>query len=330
MHTSRIIVPDTHCSRHDAVYVFPTISMTSKSGHTSGPTSDRHQPAVYAAAAFAVLVWAGTAIVTKFVVGRMDPLLVGVLRTVLAALIVAPAAIALGLPLPTGARQWRLLAATGIGGFVAFPIFFTLGLRYTSAAHTGLVLATLPVFTGLFDAIADRRWPRARWFAGASVAMLGEAFLIAFGTGLEGGSASNVILGDILVLAGAASASLGYVCGARLSHSYSSWATTFWGISLAGLLILPALWWVPAAAFGAGTGAWLAVIYLALGSTILAYVAWYWALSRGGISRIGLAQFLQPVLTGLLAALILGEVITLPLGLAAAVILVGIYIAQRR
>lgn len=330
MHTSRIIVLCAHCSRPDAVYVFPAISMTSKSGHTSGAASDRHQPAVYAAAAFAVLVWAGTAIVTKIAVGRMDPLLVGILRTVLAAAIVAPAAFALRLPRPTGAGQWGLLAASGIGGFVLFPIFFSLGLRYTTAGHTGLILATLPVFTGLFNAIADRRWPRSRWFAGAGVAMLGEAFLIAFQAGLGGGSASNVILGDILILAGAASASLGYVCGARLSLRYSSWATTFWGITLAGLLLLPAFWWVPPGAFGAATGAWLAVLYLALGSTIIAYVAWYWALSRGGIARIVLAQFLQPVLTMVLAALILGEVITLPLGLAAAVILAGIFIAQRR
>jgi drug/metabolite transporter (DMT)-like permease len=78
-----------------------------------------------------------------------------------------------------------------------------------------------------------------------------------------------------------------------------------------------------------GTVGWLAVAYLALGSSILGYITWYWALARGGIARIAVLQFAQPVATLVLAALILDEPLRLPLALAGAGIILGIAIAQR-
>ncbi|MGE5202783.1 MAG: EamA family transporter, partial [Acidobacteriota bacterium] len=68
---------------------------------------------------------------------------------------------------------------------------------------------------------------------------------------------------------------------------------------------------------------------LALGSTILGYVCWYWALQRGGIARIGATQFAQPVIALLLAVTVLGEPLTLPLALAALLVVAGVAIAQR-
>ncbi|MEE8202121.1 MAG: EamA family transporter, partial [Alphaproteobacteria bacterium] len=57
---------------------------------------------------------------------------------------------------------------------------------------------------------------------------------------------------------------------------------------------------------------------------------WYWALGRGGIARIGITQFAQPVVSLALAVAILGEAMTLPLAATAACIVAGIWIAQRR
>jgi drug/metabolite transporter (DMT)-like permease len=80
----------------------------------------------------------------------------------------------------------------------------------------------------------------------------------------------------------------------------------------------------------AGWQAWSAVLYLASITTILGYIGWYWALARGGIARIGTIQFFQPVSGLILAALLLGERMTLPLLAASIVILAGVWIAQRR
>jgi drug/metabolite transporter (DMT)-like permease len=47
--------------------------------------------------------------------------------------------------------------------------------------------------------------------------------------------------------------------------------------------------------------------YLAVGSSLLAFFAWYRALALGGIAKVGQIQLLQPILTMVFAALLLGE-----------------------
>ena len=54
---------------------------------------------------------------------------------------------------------------------------------------------------------------------------------------------------------------------------------------------------------------------------------WYWALGRGGIARVGLIQFLQPVSGVILAALLLHEQISLTFVLASALVLFGVWLA---
>ena len=71
------------------------------------------------------------------------------------------------------------------------------------------------------------------------------------------------------------------------------------------------------------------VVYLALGSTVIAYVSWYWALGRGGIVRMAPIQFAMPVVSLTLAVLLLGETLTLPLVISAAIIISGIIFARR-
>ena len=112
----------------------------------------------------------------------------------------------------------------------------------------------------------------------------------------------------------------------------SSLATTLWGV-LIGTVVLAPL----AVGLFAGGGipqadatSWAAVVFLALVTSILGYVGWYWALDRGGIGRIATLQFLQPVSGFVLAAIVLGEHVTAPIAVGSALIVGGIVIAQRR
>lgn len=285
--------------------------------------------AVGGAALFAVVVWAGTPIATKVAVTAFDPALVAMMRSVGAGLLLLPVAAFGRAPGPAGPTAWVLLIASALGGFVLFPLLFAFGLRLATVGHAALILAPQPIFTGLIGALAERRWPGARWALGCAIALVGEVALIGFRFGLE---AEGTIAGDLLLLAAGFAASLGYVAGSRLSLGIGTWATTLWGNILgAALLVLPLAYrgadvdWS-----SAGIAVWRSVAYLALCSSVLGYVAWYWALAKGGVARVGAAQFGLPVLTLGLAVLLLGERLMLPLGLAGLVILTGIYLAQKR
>ena len=76
-------------------------------------------------------------------------------------------------------------------------------------------------------------------------------------------------------------------------------------------------------------GALWGIAYLAVGVSVTGYVLWYWALARGGIARVGLFQFLQPLIGVLLARALLAEPIAPPVLGAALLILAGVWIAAR-
>jgi drug/metabolite transporter (DMT)-like permease len=281
-------------------------------------------------AALIMVIWGATPVATRLAVADLDPLFVGLLRTVFAGALALPVAIALHQSLPKDGRSWLLLVISGASGFIIFPLLYSFGQRDTSAMHGGMILAALPVFTVSYAALVERRRPAARWILGCIVALAGEGALIAFRVG--SGGTEPTLAGDLLVLLSALLVAAGYVAGARLSQTgYSSLATALWGVTL-GAAVSAVITAVLVAREGwptAGWVSWSAVLYLASITTILGYVGWYWALARGGIARIATIQFFQPVSGLVLAALLLGERMTLPLLAASVVILAGVWIAQR-
>jgi len=299
-------------------------------GSAAAPGWTAAPVAVYAAAAAALVFWSGTAIANKIAVAHIDPSSAGILRSMLAGLVAGGLALALRLPFPRAAGQRGLLLISGIASFAVWPMLMSLGLGRTTASHAALIMALLPAFTGLIAAAFDRAWPRASWWAGVALAAIGAFALIFYRSGgaLLGDGAS--IVGDLVILAGVVTCALGYVCGGKLSPAIGAWATTFWGLALATLATAPTLALLAHRTDWAAVGAagWLAIAYMTVLSSLAGYAAWFWALGRGGIARIGSWQFAMPVTTLAAAAVVLGEAITWPLVLAGLAILAGTALAQ--
>ncbi len=173
-----------------------------------------------------MVVWGGTPVFSKVASEQIDPLLVGVLRTVIAGAVALPLLAVMRTALPDGGRRRGLLAFSGFAAFIAFPLIFTVAQHATSVLHGTLIVATLPVFTSLFGALVERRRVGALWVTGIVVAMLGEALVIAWRVGPTGGA---TLAGDLAVLGSSVVCSAGYVAGARLTQSgYASLPTTLW------------------------------------------------------------------------------------------------------
>ena len=192
-----------------------------------------------------------------------------------------------------------------------------------------MILAILPVLTGAIAMSWDRLKPKASWWLGCAIAFAGEVLLL-YDPDANPGSAS--LGGDLLVWTSTLFASLGYVAGARLQRTgYSAKGTTFWGVGLFALLLIPLAPFVidGAALQVAGSHAWSGLLYQAIGVTIIAYILWYWALGTGSIAQVGLFQFLQPLSGVILAWLILAENLSLIFILASSIIMFGVVLAFR-
>ncbi|MEC8775529.1 MAG: hypothetical protein VXX79_11860, partial [Pseudomonadota bacterium] len=88
---------------------------------------------------------------------------------------------------------------------------------------------------GLFAALTELRMPVRGWWIGSSTAFLGVAFLVGARFGF--GGSDDSLDGDLLCLAAAICGSAGYIAGSRLTSETGTWATTFWGLTIAGLFL---------------------------------------------------------------------------------------------
>ncbi len=280
-------------------------------------------------AVLVMVVWGATPVMTRLALDDLEPLVVATLRTVVAGLLAVPLLAQARLSFPREPEARRLLAISAAAGFVVFPVVYTIGQQRTSGLHGVMILAALPVFTGIYASLVVRRRPARAWVVGSAVALIGEAVLIG---GRGGGSGDATLGGDLIVLAAALVVSAGYVAGALLPpRGVSSLAATYWGVVL-GAIVLAPLATALLATDGwpeAGATAWGAVLFLAVITSIVGYAGWYWALDRGGIQRIATLQFLQPLSGFALAAIVLGDRVTLPIAVGSALIVTGIVVAQR-
>ena len=288
--------------------------------------------AVSLAGGGAILLWSGTAIANKIAVAYMDPVTAGVLRSMLAGFVAVAIVLATRLPRPDSRAQWALLLVSGISSFAIWPMLMSLGLGYTTANHTVLIMATLPALTGLLGSGLERRLPGRGWWLGIGIAMAGTVYLIFAHSGGALLTEAGDAVGDLIIFAGTLICAVGYVAGGRLAPAIGTWSTTLWGLSASLVVLIPVFVarmdltdWT-----SVGSTGWSAIAYMTLLSSLAGYAAWFWALGHGGIARIGSWQFMQPVLSVLLAVLLLGEAITLQLAAAAATILIGTALAQRR
>ncbi len=199
-------------------------------------------------------------------------------------------------------EHWRALAICALGTVVGFPLFLALALRHVDAMHAAVVTGVLPLGT----AVAAALWLRQRASRGFWVcALIGCALVLAFAAHQGQGALSAA---DGLLLLAVASASVGYVAGAQVSARLTAEEVICWVLVLSLPLTLPVMWltW-PANATTVRASAWGGLAYVTLFSMWLGFFAWYRGLALGGVMRVSQVQLLQPFLTLLFAALVLGE-----------------------
>ena len=125
---------------------------------------------------------------------------------------------------------------------------------------------------------------------------------------------------DVALLIAVVTGSTSYAVGGHLSKSLGGLQVISWALVIAlPLYILPALWFAPKFSDITAT-AWTGFLYAALVSQFLAFLPWFRGLALGGIARVGQTQLIQPFITILFSALLLGETVDMmTIGFAVAV-----------
>ncbi|WP_292934146.1 DMT family transporter [Noviherbaspirillum sp.] len=238
---------------------------------------------------------------TRMAVAELNPVLVALGRAVVAAIGSGLLLWWLGAPRPTRS-QLRALAVISLGVVVGFPVLSSIAMRYVPASHGAIVIGVLPLATALFGALRFGERPSVGfWIA----AIAGSVLVIAFALWQGGGTLHAA---DFALFGAVVAAAMGYAEGGRLSQTMGGQQVISWALLLSMPILLPVTVWLGwRYGIDASPKAWIGFGYVSLFSMFIGFFFWYKGLALGGIARVGQVQLLQPFLTLIGAALILGE-----------------------
>jgi drug/metabolite transporter (DMT)-like permease len=264
-------------------------------------------------------------VVGKIVLAHLEPMALAAVRVTVATPILALWAARTGRGSATRptARDWRSFALLGLLGVAANQILFLVGLGWTTATSSAILMPSIPVFTAGAAALLGVERLTGRKLAGLAAAVAGAVVLLDPRHLALGGRAT---LGNLLILANCCCYAFFLVLQRPLL------ARLPWRGVVAGAFACALPLTLAAAAPAIGRTAWASLplstwaglVYIAVFPTVGAYAINTWAVGRGGPSLSAAATTLQPLLTAGLAAAVLGESLHLVQGLGALMILAGL------
>jgi drug/metabolite transporter (DMT)-like permease len=308
--------------------------------HPSGPG----RSTIALAVLVVVILWAFNFIAGKIALRNLPSAAVASFRVFLGAIAMVPAYLifsrtaAFADAMKTRARGftardlWTFFYL-GFFGVVINQMCFAIGLNHTSVSHGAVIVGMAPVYTLALAVIFRLENATLRKLTGIALAFAGIAAL-AGANGMTRRSSS--LMGDAIMMAGAIGFAVYSVLGKRVATRYDALTMTafnhFTGalvaipvvIYQARLLLIDAQWrripWQ----------SWTSIIYMAVFSSAVAYVLYFWLLKYLQASQLAAFTYLLPVIATILGIVLLGERGSVMELVGGALALAGVYWIQPR
>ena len=279
----------------------------------------------------AMLMWGGNAVAGRLAVGEVSPMALTCLRWVMVIAVLLPFVarrmVAEWAVLRTG---WRVIILSGIFGFTIFNALFYTAAHYTSAVNLTLFQGSIPVMVLIASVLFFRIRVSPVQVVGM-IATLAGVIIVSIKGDLEILRTLALNIGDVFTLI-ACVFYAAYTLGLRRKPPVSG-MVFFTSLAIVAFITsLPLLameivrgtvqWPTP-------TG-WLIMLYIGLLPSLVAQVFFIRGVELIGAARAGIFVNLVPVFGALLAVVLLGEPFALYHAVGLALVLGGIWLAERR
>jgi drug/metabolite transporter (DMT)-like permease len=273
-------------------------------------------------------MWSFNYVAGKVALRHFDPLTLAAFRIEIAAAVLVPIYFFRRGRAPLEARDIRTLSYLGLL-LCTNQVFFTIGLAYTTSGHSSMVLAIGPILVLLLARAMKLEALTAAKILGMAIAFTGAGILaVEHGLDLR---RSPTLTGDLLTLFGTMSFSVYVVLSKKVASKFDSISMNAFNFFAGAAVLMPVAIWRGFRLDWSGVGAagWAGLVYMAAISSVAAYTLFYWALRYMEASRVAAVNYFQPIGAILVAAAFLGEIPTRHLFLGGALILLGVYMAER-
>lgn len=269
-----------------------------------------------------VLAISTSAVLVKLV-GNAPSSIIANYRLLLAALLMAPIIVL------RHRQEFRLLDKKDwilvifAGGFLSVHFILWFGsLNYTSVASSVVLLTVQPIFAFIGTYFIFRE----RFSPGTIISML----IAIFGIYIVGWGDFQVndkaLFGDILALLSAIAATLYFLLGQKVRKKVSFMTYSFIAYGIGSGFLIIYNFFQNNDFFGYPTNYWLIFIALAVFPTFFGHALFHWALRWLSISTISLGVIFEPIISSLLAYLVLGEQVTPTQLLGGTIIIFGLFL----
>jgi drug/metabolite transporter (DMT)-like permease len=277
-----------------------------------------------------MLMWGGNAVASRLAVGEVSPMALTSLRWVFVCAIM-PWMLRhqLRAHWPALKARWLFIVLMGTMGFTAFNAVMYLAAYSTTAINIGILQGSIPIFVLVGAFVAFRTPIGAVQALGVLVTLLGVAVVASRGD-YHVLTQLAFVPGDLWMILGCTFYA-GYTVAIRARPAvpglvfFTALAIVACAVSLPLLALEVAtgnvLWPTPKG--------WLILAFVSIGPSIIAQLLFMRAVELIGPGRAGVFVNLVPIFAPILAVFILGEKLALYHGVALALVLGGIYIAER-
>lgn len=253
------------------------------------------------------VIWGSTWLFIKLGLENLPPITFAGIRFVIACVILFVLIRVRGIGLPDNKRDWGLLALTGVLSFsLNYGLVFW-GEQHISSGLAAVLQATLPAF-GLVIAHFHLPGERMTWskIFGVVLGFAGVAVVFSNQLAIAGGKALAGCVALVLsALFAAYSNVLVKAYGRKLEPAILSGGQMFFGLIPLLLIGIPLegnpfqFHWTPTAV--------LALLYLAVVGSVIAFMLYYWLVQNMDVTKTMLISLVTPVVAVVLGMLVLGE-----------------------
>jgi len=282
-----------------------------------------------------IALWSATYVLTKIALTEMGPISLALFRNGVATIVLVvwflttkPATV-----LPQRA-DYPLLFGLGVCGVGFFYMLQNIGLGYTTATDTALLITTTPAIVAALAVFVLGEPSGWRRVLGIGLASLGVVVLAVGGSTVAhtGSNTWGRAFGDTVIALTALGWALYTVYSKGLLARYSTLALTTYTTVLGTLVLVPlaAVETInhPSHPFSLRLVA--SGLYLGVGGSAIGYVLWNHALRLLPANTVSAYLYIRPLFTAILAAALLNERPTLTTGGGALLIIVGAALSLTR
>jgi drug/metabolite transporter (DMT)-like permease len=283
-------------------------------------------------ALFAVVVWGASFVATKIALRYASPDVVVWLRFAMGVVILGIAVLAGGKFALPEKRDWAYLALLGFLGITFHQWLQSTGLVTAQATTTAWIVASIPVFMALLGWLALKE--KLLWLQVVGILLSAFGVLLVVTRGDLGLLASGKFgtVGDFLILVSAPNWAVFSILSRRGLQKYPATLMMFYVMAF-GWLFSSVLLFAQGGLSQIGSipwDGWAGIAFLGIFCSGLAYIFWYDALQALPVAQTGAFLYIEPVVTVIVAAIILGERLYLATLLGGVLILTGVWLINRK